>query len=50
MVQSLDELGKETAAALSGAVLGQSLALGELMLEIDPERIVAGRQGAFWVE
>jgi NADH-quinone oxidoreductase subunit C len=40
MLQGLDELAKDIATALSGAVLSQTQVLGELTLEIDTGRIV----------
>jgi NADH-quinone oxidoreductase subunit C len=37
---NLEELGRKIAAALPGAVLGQSIAFGELTLAIEPPEIV----------
>ena len=39
-MESLEELGKKIATALPGAVLGQSIAFGELTLAIAPAQIV----------
>jgi NADH-quinone oxidoreductase subunit C len=39
-MESLEELGKKIAAAQPGAVLGQSIAFGELTLAIEPAQIV----------
>jgi NADH-quinone oxidoreductase subunit C len=40
MAKTLDELASETTAALSGAILGNTLWRDELTLEVDPARIV----------